>query len=632
MEKSLNEPIRFLKNQQKKNGCFVGKAGSRIKNFEETREHPTVFFSALILWCLRDVAEAGSIKKKLAVYLMQQRSRHWSWNYWQRRRSINKKFPYPDDMDDTARSLLALFSYKPELIGADALAGFIKLLISVEEKPSGPYRTWLVSPDLYENWGDTDIAVNASIGSFLAVHKVSLAGLNEFIAHAISNKKLGSPYYVGDIPTIYFLSDWYIGNGREVLKRTVTTRLQKPDTQNALMLSLLITSGKKLGVEYRLLQKAARHLRRLENKGHWPAEALYLDPQMDGVKYFAGSEALSTAFAIEALSLLKTAQGSQAAVKTVLSHERTINNALAESHRMLLPIRSDYRAAVRAIAGRDSDGQITNIANLTAQTYNKKPAEGFMRHLNLGSLNGWIAYSIYDDFLDDEGIKTQLGVANTALRLSQEHFYRALPRNKVFQIMVVNAFAKVDAANSWEVSNARAKLAGKKVQYRLPDYKDYQQLAYRSWGHVLAPSGVLFKLGYGFDSRQLRNLHVFFKNFLIARQLNDDAHDWQTDLEKGHLSAVVVKLLRAYKGENSTINLKTDTPELRLLFWQSIIGDISAEILRHARLARNALARCGMQNEAIFTNWIDAIENATKQAVNSSEKTKDFIKAYRNID
>ncbi len=70
---------------------------------------------------------------------------------------------------------------------------------------------------------------------------------------------------------------------------------------------------------------------------------------------------------------------------------------------------------------------------------------------------------------------------------------------------MVRTLDTVDAANTWEYLHARATVNNNVITYiSLPDYGDYRQLAERSWGHMLAASGVLCLAGYDLTSGRQR--------------------------------------------------------------------------------------------------------------------------------
>jgi hypothetical protein len=621
--------LKWLAGQQAANGSFKGQAGPISETFKPTLQHDTVFFTALILICLEKAADADQIIKPAVKFLKKQAGPLGSWNYWRRESAWSANYPYPDDLDDTALALLALGIHEPSFVSGERLAQLAKLLISNEIRPGGPYRTWLVQPQLYKTWGDVDVAVNANIGGLLEQHAVKMPVLENFMTEKLAAGELGSRYYVGHTPSLYFLSRWYRGAQTAYFKQLIRDELRESHNTNGLSLALLLTAGCRLGLATPGLRLSQQRLVKYCKNGCWPAEALYADPVIDNIQHYAGSATLTTAFALEAL--LEFANYSHPAPRQTAKTPRvgTAKQALAQARSLPDGLRKDYRQAVIAISRHDDQQQINAMANLTAEAYDQIPSSAILGQLNLGSLNGWIAYSVYDDFFDEESRPATLAVANYAHRQAILSYDAALGDDHAFQKLVNQTFNIMDNANRWEVLNARGHLTGKQLKYKLPAYDQYGKLAERSWGHMLAAVGTLVILGYDMDSQPVRQLQIFFHHFLIARQLNDDAHDWQADLQRGHLSAAVCLLLGDYKPAGP-IELDTEITALQQHFWQVSIIKIDRLISKHLSLARRALTKSGMIKPVVFAGWLDALATASNQAATGSKSGRDFIRAYRH--
>ncbi len=624
MDRHLSETIGFLKEEQEEDGCFIGGAGKSIDSFNSIKTHPTVFFTSLIAWCLKDIkiSEAEIIRKKSIEFLLRQKSDAWSWNYWIRDSEIAKKYPYPDDLDDTSRALMSIMT-SSELDGY-ALARVAKLLIANEKKPGGPYRTWLVDKSLKYKWGDVDVAVNANIAALLKMNNALTPGLNMYVDDCIRNNKLDSPYYVGIIPTIYFLSGWYEGEHLNKLKRMIRENLSR-EINNPLMLSLLITSSVKTGAGGPI-KRSIEKLVSLKNSNHWAAEAMYVDPEIDGVKYYAGSKALTSAFAVEAMNNYQNYiqdNYDKPRLKIIRQHDY-----LPIKHKDTpINIKKYYKAAAKKIVNNDRDGQICRMADITTEAYDGKVSSETIKYLNSASLNGWIAYGIYDDFLDNEGKPQQLGVANYALRRMVEDFNMALSEDNFFKRLVNTTLNKVDEANTWEIINARAIVKDNKLIYKLPRYANNHKLAEKSLGHMLAAIGAAKASGLSDKSFEIIELQKFFYHFLIARQLNDDAHDWIEDLTNGHLSPAVTILLRDY-GKEDRVDLEEDMKGLKIHFWENSINQISELIITNIKKARTYLRKSGMRDFSVFESWLDSLADAAEQAQKDSRKSKQFIDSF----
>src|SRR3989344_5315036 len=119
-DKNINESIKFLLKNQKDNGSFLSLTSLSPDNFKNAHECQSVFSTALILSCLNALdgnnsRELLGIKQKAANFLLSQKSSNWSFNYWARGSRQAEEMPYPDDLDDTACALSALYKHNPDL-------------------------------------------------------------------------------------------------------------------------------------------------------------------------------------------------------------------------------------------------------------------------------------------------------------------------------------------------------------------------------------------------------------------------------------------------------------------------------------------------------------------------------------
>jgi len=616
--------IGFLERQQRLDGSILGKASADPSDFSNFRTQPTIFFSALILECLRNIPGATKLRCGLTDSLLANRSEGWSWNYWLRSSRAHSEQPYPDDLDDTCCSLSALYHYNPDLLDGKVASLLVQQLLTNETQPGGPYETWLIDKSAKPEWHDIDIAVNANIGYCLSLLGVSLPGLDSYIASGLASHKLSSKYYCGDIPVIYFLTRWYRGTHSKYLQNKVRKYTIAYQSLNALELALIITSALHCDFEQSTIQPLVNNLYALQEHDHWPAAAFYGEPAIEGVPYYAGSEALTTAFALEALQAFN--KSSQQPVSP-RPHRRHLPRHL----QIELPtsdLKDTYQQLLRRIAKTDCDGQITRIASLTANALDMDIQALVTERLNAASIHGWMAYTIYDNVWDQQANPLQLGVANSSLRHSQHLFVSAVPNATDYHKLVNKTLITVDAANTWEAHHARATVDGNSIRLRsLPDYgrtDNYGQLAARSWGHMLAAAGAYQAVGYTVDSQEQSALRDFFHHFLVARQLNDDAHDWEVDLRHGHLSAVVCMLLK----DVGSVDLQQDIEVLRQQFWQTTIDQVADRIYTHLDMATAALAGCPFKDASVFLGWLSELCSATDQAIAQRDQTLDFITAF----
>lgn len=573
----------------------------------------------LIVRAIASITGTEHITKGATKFILSQRSTRWSWNYWRRNSQKSKQTPYPDDLDDTANAFAALQASSAEELNGQSWAHFGRLLIANETSPGGPYATW-IRPPKDTVWHDIDPVVNATIGHVLHTEGIEMPKLVEYFRTILASGKMQSRYYINDIPTLYFLASWL--PEKQQLKQLVTDRLKDIPSHNALMLSLLITSGYRVGVSKCLLRKAVEQLINLKRSASWKAEAFYKDPAEDGRQYYAGSSAMTTAFAAEALCA--HLQVSRKAEPVVASEAMQQFQEFIKAHPSVL--HDSYNAVLQRISASDRQQQISKGADIFAAALGVKLPPKIVTHLNLASLHGWTAYIIYDDFLDDEGKNHELSIANISHRAVVRHFNAAL-KDPAFHQLVSETLDTVDVANAWEALYARAVRTKNKLQYTLPNYGDLTQLASRSQGHMLVACAVMMYAAHSSDSAAMKNLQKFFHHFLIAKQLNDDAHDWRTDLEHGHLSAVVTMLLRDLHPVECTPF--KDMPKLEKHFWDQTIHDINEHIIDHCDQAEQALSQVPLAKPEVVVRLLKPLRQAVQDTTRQYSQTQAFINSMR---
>lgn len=659
---AINQGLIFLAKNQQRDGSFLSLASAKPKNWQQGQKCPTVFSSAFILQALNSLTEnvkIRTIKKRLANFLLSQKSPHWTFNYWSRQAKEFKTMAYPDDLDDTSCALAALFQYNLKIIDGAVLAKFVTVLTALEVKQGGPYRTWLVKPDTDKIWRDVDLAVNSNIAYFLSLNEIKLNNLTTLIEKAIQAEKFTSPYYPSFYPIIYFISRFYQGKkSQPIIDFLFNHQTKTGHWPNPLDTSLCVLSLLNLGVSPKKLTKSLNYLLKTQVKNHWLWHPFYR-----GIKgYFAGSPALTTAFCLAALhQYLKLSQNarrlpkskttflSASSVKKASKDEQKIYQLIIASakkrcHQLSAELKSQAQKALVKILKQDKDKQILLLPYFFKDSLGqnaKNISEEKIVQLGLANLYGWIAYTIYDDFLDDEGQEPFLPVANLILRELTTIFNGFLPAASIFHHLFRQIMDMIDAANTWEVLHCRFKNPQMSKQilrdrsFNIPDFGDFTLLSHKSLGHALGPLALLFLLGYSEQSPEIRNLLSFFKHYLTARQLNDDAHDWERDFKKGQINSVGATLLKKWQksklsSKKSSVTLAKIMPELQKIFWYELIPQICQIILEQTALAKKALQKIPLVvKPSVMLNLLKPTELASQKALKERQETLKFLKAYR---
>lgn len=643
IEQAIRIGLDYIGGQQLPGGGFASfSSPSRIPFIPELK-YKTTFAPSLILSALTgiDMPESRGICRQAADYLRRQASPAWSFNYWSKRTKERRTKPYPDDLDDSFCALAALYAHDPSVVDAGVLAKATKLLLATESAVGGPYRTWLVSADSKAIWLDVDVAVNANIAYFLTLLGSPLPKLTSFLDGAIEANKLRSPYYPGVHVPAYYIARGYNGNQTARLKTILQKLMAEQNT--SLETALCVSSLLRLGAKDQIEKAVAALLDKQTADGAWPAAAFCLDPEIDGQTYYNGAPALTTAFAVEALQLYRQAAQSSITLVRRKSKAQDSQNQLLQAsvlklaQEQCLNLRPELKTAtlgaLKKIANSKNGQEITGLAGSFRQSLIKPPSRlkrDFVATLGLANLYGWLAYTIYDDFLDEEGKPELISIANVAMRRSLDNYFTARPSDRAFHHLVRRTFDTIDGANAWELAHCRFERSGNSLKMaRLPDYGNLSRLAERSIGHALSPMAVLAAAGEGPDTPAAQNLLKSFRHYLIARQLNDDAHDWPEDLQNGHITPVVAQLFTGLKLKPQSYELSDLLAAARPQFWSSTLLEVCRLMRHHVSLSRQALKRSAvLSSDNVVNDLLDRLEASLDDTLQQQSQAKEFLKQY----
>jgi len=433
--------------------------------------------------------------------------------------------------------LSALLEYNSEIIDGAAIAKILMFLTSIEEKQGGPYYS-----DISKQDKKIDLGVNVAIAYFLSLQNVNLPELDNLIESAIENNDFQSKLFRTCEPIIYFISKFYKGAQKEKLINFILEK--RGETKNQF--------------DNLLAETALNNLKHKEIKT--TLEKVKDEEEirmMDAIIKVADKR----------FSLLQ-GEIRNYALKQI---QRTIKG----NPNKQMPLMPYYfKKALGKKGQRISDEMVAR--------------------LGLANIFFWTAFIIYDDFIDEEGDPKIISTANLFARGFTTFFNTLFTKDSEFNYFFRKLMDKLDAANTWEAVNCRTKVSGSKIEIpqSVPVYGNYD-LAYEpSSAHILDPVAMLYYLDYQQNSSEVQNLISYFRNYLIAMQVNDDAHDWKEDLERGHLSAVVVMLLKDYQEkypDKKEIDMEKDLSELQKIFWFKTIVSAAKTAVWHTDKSRQAL-------------------------------------------
>lgn len=662
----IHDAIRLIKKEQRPCGNFLSLSSSSLEDFSGATSHSTTFFTSNILHCLCSIiasplpgflsqearTDVEAIAKRAAHFLLLERNERWSFNYFAREENERKNGAahYPDDLDDTFAALIALRRYQPSLIYADVLAAITKLLISCEVREGGPYRTWIVPPDTAGISNDADVAINGTVGYFLSMLGVHPSRIGEYLTAAVRDRRLASPYYPGPCQAAYFASRYY-GTDRNLspaARNAFISMIREIGTEDLdpltpLESAMLISSYFNCGLPENIPPPIVHKLIDAHGTHGWRPYPFCVDPAKDHKTFYAGSSALTAAFIAEALAFFISSgtnsfhHPSDSVVLGGISDDsfhRTIQNVAIQECK---PLTETLRTIVAKKIMAYSDPTITAPSHDLKKILGQKGcviSSMFMEDAALAGFYGWMAYDIYDDLQDREGCPILIPVANFFLRMLIRTCTRAAALFPAFMLgEFFNAtLDTIDSAGAWEISHCNIPSPGRFLlppMADLPAFGDYSNLANRSIGYAMGPLAELRVAGFDPDSAGYRNIESFFRHYLIARQLNDDAHDWEEDLRRGRINPASALLIKKYCERFpgcSPIDLNSSFPHLREFFWREIIDDIASLIHAHVQASRRARDASNIIGGTGFMeNALNRLEAGAAKAVTERNGVLKFL-------
>lgn len=627
VHEAVRKGVAFLESSQRPDGSFLTWLSS-TECFDRPSSVKTTFAPALILASLARVPGSGRVCDKLASWLLQQKSTSWSFNYWPVNAPERKTRPYPDDLDDTFCALIALYRYNPALIDSRCLAKVVRLLIAAEIKVGGPYKTWLTLQGAPAHWQDVDIAVNANINYFMRLVSRDVPNVQRLLDAAVSQGIFTTQYYPQAALVQYYMAR--AGVERATLLKKITSSQGTSPAATALAITARNHAGEK---PHPPMIEAL--LRTQRPDGSWPPEGLWIDRAGSRGAVYAGAPALTTAFVLEALCCNTPVVKLAAARSHPAPYKQVIALAKAQLQDVPRPLRTEALAMVDRMERGDQNTEIALLPHIFAGSLTTPIAQDgtFLAQLGAANLFGWMAYTIYDDFLDGEGRSNVLPVANVALRQSLQSFAIAVP-DSVFQKEVTATFDSMDAANYQEVDRYRCQvLNGRLKLASLPYYKSVVSIADRSIGHTLTPSAVLTMAGIEIQDDRSRLVRKALRHYLAARQLNDDLHDWRVDVTQGHMSYVVAYMLRRMQVRPGNHRLQELCAAMERQLWRYDLTALCRQGMRQLAISKAALAKSGVvRPKSPLVGILDDLGAVFARTLLEQERAKIFLQAYASSD
>jgi hypothetical protein len=596
IQQTVRNALRFISSQQQENGSFLS-----------DQKKPITFYTSLIL--SSPFLGKNDIRQKGTDFLLREKTSNQQLNYWQADSVEYHRTPYPNDIDDTFVAMQAL-QQGTGLVTEPMLADLVSLLVAQETVPGGPYRTWII-PVADSEWQDVDIVANSNVGAFLQLLGVELPQLQEYF-DTVLIEGLQSAYYHDEITILYFLSRAYKGPQiQRIIDRVIAMRQGNGTWHTPLHTAFAISILLQYNYSAQALIGAIQYLVSTEEDGMWQTASLYKESVHNGVPTYSSCKAYVSMCCIDALSVYERAlsQTTETTSEEIYFVKRVHEKCTAITKDPLL--HQQLLLAIEKLATKDPQHEIALLPyNFARQLMGKNTDTETVENMAVANTLGWIGYSIYDSILDGEEKIVLLPLANTCIK-AMIALFRSLAADSGYAV-VQRILEGIDSATLWEYVYCKVQ-----DSYDVPDYQAYAVLANKSLGHAISP--LLLASDY---PEHAACIETFFTHYLIAKQLNDDAHDWHEDLRNGWINSASAGMIRTLQSLDGAV--------LQEYFWNTHIDYVAAQVTFHAAQARFQIKKVTILKDVTFLEaLLIPLEQSADQAVRERNQTRRFLENLR---
>lgn len=300
---------------------------------------------------------------------------------------------------------------------------------------------------------------------------------------------------------------------------------------------------------------------------------------------------------------------------------------LKDMHMADSELNERIQGAIKTVQTVDQAYEISLISYLfRTQTSNTVIQDS--DYITLGKANVclWAAYTIYDDIMDGESVVEDLPTANIFMRRSLYYFRTCFP-DLTSANLVEEFFTKMDGANSWELQNCRAAVRGNNIIFSsFPDYKDLHVIADRACAHILGPLLVHKNVRKNSEISLQHSLY----NYLIAKQIEDDIHDWQQDFARGHISWVVLYLLTKLQISPGSYNQNKLLLKMKEYYWNQGCFELLKIQASYIDKSKTYLVSVGNTYNSLKTNTLlDQLGSSNEKSVKQLRMHYDFVTSFK---
>ncbi|HBG60735.1 MAG TPA: hypothetical protein DDX37_02665, partial [Candidatus Omnitrophica bacterium] len=145
---------------------------------------------------------------------------------------------------------------------------------------------------------------------------------------------------------------------------------------------------------------------------------------------------------------------------------------------------------------------------------------------------------------------------------------------------------------------------------------------WKSLGHAIVPLAIMNKIGCNFNTHDSKSVYEFFIYYLRAKQLNDDAHDWEEDYSADRYNYVIEKNKKMFPEDINSFSAKK-------IFWEEIAPLELSKIRKYCKCAISSIEKCEkIETLDFYYLLISPIAKSTGKAFLERKSAIDFINNF----
>lgn len=276
-------------------------------------------------------------------------------------------------------------------------------------------------------------------------------------------------------------------------------------------------------------------------------------------------------------------------------------NSISKNFKKLPPALK--KIALKFWASFSSKEIISEIIGLPYYCYlavnqTKKKNPNILKELVEANIYLWIAYTIYDNILDEEKDIELLPFANYCLKEHTSLLEKNIGNDQKLTALIKKISNLTDNAACAEVLN-------------LPCRPEHKSLAHLAGGLI-----IFAKNGYQIDSDNFKKLFFGMSEYLKARQLSDDLKDLEDD----------------WRAKRNNGLIKKGKTNLNLIKQPKFLITSERKILKIVRTSRKNLSASEISRPKIFERLLRPIETQGEKFLQQTGDIKKFFDTWKNSD